>query len=1498
MLIFLLTILTLPTVGYFLIRQQSVQNYLVQRIASKISKFLGAPVTISSAKLDVFNNIIFTDFCVQTPHSDTILYAPKLEIKVNVFSISSKYLEIKKITMTNPEIRFYVDSLSVINFQFIVNKLEAKDTLRSAHPMMVSIREINLVNADFSLKSYYSTPKKYGINFSNLHLKPMNLKVTNFRIDRGVSMNIRNLSFADHSGFNLQKLTARFKIDKENLIFNNLNILLPQSDIEANQVALNFHSGKELKAGVFGKKVKMNVDMEPSAISTDDIAWFLPFLKDNHINAKVSGRFYGRFGDLKGKNLDITYGKRTKIKANLDINGLPDLPSSFIHLDIKSLYTTPEDIQSIRVPKNKNGRIILPPNFSRVAYITYKGKFTGFLNDFVAYGTIASNLGSLESDLSLKPDTSDYFSFNGRLKANQFDIGKFIDKSDIIGKISLNAQMNGVAGSLKNTRARFDGVVNSFFFNGYNYQNIKIDGLLANNTYDGSLSIADPNANLDFLGNVDLSDSIPKFNFKANIKGANLNALHFEKQDTSAFVSLYATADFAGNNIDNLNGEIKLWNSTLRRANKQIQINDFLLFTKTVKDTNRIILRSDLADAELWGKYQFKELKNSFIALTRHFLPSLVADQPVVGASKNNFKFEIEFKDSRQFTDFFVPGLYISKDSKLSGSYDPSRNYLDFDMTVPLLQHNSKKWYNASFNGRTIGNTFSVISGSNDLKLNNQVEMQNFSLAAEVKNDSLAMNLHWNNWDSISYKGNLIFAATFKPSNSHYLPSAKLQIKPSKFILKDTIWDLNSGLVNIDSTGIKIDKFLLSHTNQTIKIDGCICKDKDKALSAEFRNVDLGNISTILNTKKLLLNGIVNGGIDVSNFYDNPIFHASLTIDSLSINREPLGNTSVSAQYNNSDKEIKIQSISERGGLKILDIKGAYATTTKNLDFDIELDKLKADIFEPYISNIFSNIKGMASGSVKLTGNINDPQLDGSVKLQKASFVVNYTKTKYNFTHTIELKKNTFIFKNVEIFDNQTRANKALVNGHIEYRKLKDIYSDIRINATNFNCLNTQEKDNNIYYGQAYATGNIRIQTSPKGVVMDIDATSDPNTVISIPLTTKAGQNTESGFIHFVKKYTAARPFDQYEIDNPIESRKNSLSTKFNLNCNLHATPDAGIQIIFDQKLGDMIRGSGSGDINIVLDGGTFNMYGTYTIDEGSYTFTLPNVLISWPFVVERGGKITWDGSPFDAIIDVNAVYTVRKASLYQLTADENYKNPVTVDCKLHMTDKLLSPSIQYDINLPYASQQDKNLLETYINTDEAKSRQFLSLLFSKNFMSDPNANTVASSPFGITAATSTGFEFLSTQVSRMLSQFSKDVEIGFNYRPGDKVTTAQAEMIFGTQLINDRLILNGNVDVGGNNQVLAANKNTSNIVGEGNIEFKLNEKGKFRLKAFNRSNQQSSSMLSDFSPYTQGVGLFYKEDFNSFKDLMKNYFDKLFGRKEEKPKPVEENTDESGGEE
>jgi hypothetical protein len=65
-------------------------------------------------------------------------------------------------------------------------------------------------------------------------------------------------------------------------------------------------------------------------------------------------------------------------------------------------------------------------------------------------------------------------------------------------------------------------------------------------------------------------------------------------------------------------------------------------------------------------------------------------------------------------------------------------------------------------------------------------------------------------------------------------------------------------------------------------------------------------------------------------------------------------------------------------------------------------------------------------------------------------------------------------------------------------------------------------------------------------------------------------------------------------------------------------------------------------------------------------------------------------------------------------------------------------------------------------------------------------------------------------------------------------------------------------------------------------VEYLLNEKGTFRVSAFNESNNNAIIQDNNRGQYTQGVGISYKEDFHNLEDFkLAQFFANLFRKKE-----------------
>jgi len=526
-------------------------------------------------------------------------------------------------------------------------------------------------------------------------------------------------------------------------------------------------------------------------------------------------------------------------------------------------------------------------------------------------------------------------------------------------------------------------------------------------------------------------------------------------------------------------------------------------------------------------------------------------------------------------------------------------------------------------------------------------------------------------------------------------------------------------------------------------------------------------------------------------------------------------------------------------------------------------------LFNPYVSSIFSDLRGLASGNATLSGTLKQPVLNGELNLQKTAFTVDYLKARYNFTEKILIENNNIFFKDIRIYD--PKGNSAYLNGAIRNRYLKDFRFDLNIRSEDFLCMNTTQQDNKMFYGTAYATGVIKIVGPPKNMNIDITATTAKNTSIKIPLSNE-GELNKYNFITVINDYA------DIEVETNSQNYQVDLSG-LQINMILEVTPDAEVQIIFDPKLGDIIKGRGNGNLDMKISTtGNFVMYGEYTIEEGDYLFTLQN-FINKKFTIESGGKILWAGDPLDATIDIVANYRTR-ASLSDLlgTDDERSRTKILVDDRLTMTGKLMLPDVKYDIYLPSSDEATRLILSNAIHSSEDLNKQFISLLIQNRFVPyNPGGHSSGSSSGSgySNAAGVNASEFLSNQLSNWLSQISNDVDVGVNYRSNREMKSDEVQVALSTQLFNDRLTINGSVDVATN----AAAYATDNIVGEFDIDYKITKNGKFRIKTYNHAN---NDMLYENASYTQGLGVFYKEEFSTFGELMRRYWRAVFGVKEE----------------
>ncbi len=786
----------------------------------------------------------------------------------------------------------------------------------------------------------------------------------------------------------------------------------------------------------------------------------------------------------------------------------------------------------------------------------------------------------------------------------------------------------------------------------------------------------------------------------------------------------------------------------------------------------------------------------------------------------------------------------------------------------------SLTWENVNLNLNGNKNGLNLEAGGKSLTMGERINLENFTVLANAASDTAGIYLRWNNWQDLQYKGSINALARITRPTGNLHPHVEIGIRPSDIVTNDTMWTIQPGIINIDSTSLKFNNLAINHKNEYLRIDGALSENPADELHVMFNRFNLANLNGITATSGYYLGGTLNGDATLAHFYSNPLFTSLLKIDSLVINNEMLGSTQISSSWDDPRKAIVLDAYALRDNLKTINIKGEYLPADQGkLDFNLDLEKLRLNLFNPYVRTIFSDLRGIASGKATLTGTLSKPLLNGEFNLQKTSFTVNYLKTRYNFSEKVQIENNNIYFKDIRVYD--PKGNSAYLNGAIRNRYLKDFVLDLNIRSDNFLCLNTTLADNKLFYGTAYATGVIKITGPPKSIFMDITATTEKNTSVKIPLS-NSGELNEYPYIKVNDLGNESRAKDkesEYQVD------LSGIQIRFKL----IVTPDADVQIIIDPKLGEIIKGKGYGNLDMRINtSGNFLMSGDYVIEQGDYLFTLQK-LINKKLTIEPGGTIHWDGDPLDATIDIIANYRT-KASLSDLLGTETDQK-VIVDDRVTMTGKLMSPDIKYDIYLPNADEETRMKVSGAMTTSEEQSRQFISLLMTNRFYLNQDrkgqiTGNTAASPYAGAAGVNFS-ELLSNQLSNWLSQIVNDMDVDINYRSNREMNSDEVQLALSYPLFNDRLTINGSVDLSTN----AAKNATDEIVGEFDIDYKLTKNGKLKLKTYNHAN--NDMVYEGNSTYTQGLGLTYKEEFNTFGELWRRYVQAIFGKKEEEPAPV-----------
>jgi hypothetical protein len=1439
----------LLTIGFFLVRTPSVQTWMAQKLASHLSKELHTKVSIDYLSIDFFTRLNLKGLYIEDQKNDTLIYAGELKINSRMFRPFKYQINLRSLELQNAYVNLkkYKGDEN-LNIDFLINYFATGDTATTDEAWRIRTGNFDIFNSAFSYADLNKERNAKGFDADHLRIFNLTANIDDLVIfGDSIRAEIDKLSFAEQSGFYLNELSASFLFDQKQLLLENLALITPQSILRS-RIELSYDNKQDISD--FVGKVNIRSSVEEAKISLRDIAYFVPDLEGIDRNVELSGDLRGTIDQIRGRNIDIKYADNTRFKGNISLTGLPEIHETFIDLVIEDFTTSKTDLNTIPIPPFAPGHTLtVPENIATLGLINFKGKFTGFLNDFVAYGNINTSIGYISSDLNLKVNEDKSSSYSGRLAAGNFDLGKYFNNEELLGKVTFDARLRGSGLTLDRIRARLDGNIASVTINNYTYTNIGVNGQFSRNEFTGQLAVNDQNIDLDFNGSIDFSGKLPVFDFTANLKRADLAGLKLVKSDTTALLSTTLLMHFSGSKIGNFEGSVIAGNTQFNNGEGIYEVKNISLISGFENGDRTLVLESDLMDARIKGNFDLEELPGSFENLIAYYIQTY-PDVDSRGLSAQVFTFEAELKETSPLTDLFVSKLKIKPETIIKGNYNSAVNDFELQLSSPGVTYDKLSANEIKLNAATGAGKINAAFTANKFFTGDEVLFDNLQISSSSQSNGVRTNFYAISGDTASTKIDVTGDLTFTKISRYYL-----SLLPGEIIINNTPWHISAdNEITIDSTYLAFRNFALSHQQQSVAVNGIVSDNPDDRAVVQFFDFDLNNFKPILSAAGIDISGIINGQAEIASAFRKFKVNADITVDNFTFTGDTLGTLIINTAFDHGSDVVEADIAIVQSTIKNIEITGKYYINRKenNLDFDVDITKLYMTIFQPYVKGVFSDIRGVLSAKLKVTGTLDNPDITGTALLQKTTFLMDYLQTRYTFTHNVVFTKEYIGFNNLVLYD--IYGNQSVATGRIYHKSFKQERVDITVASNKFMILNTKALDNTLFYGVGFTTGVLNLSGTFANLILDASARTERGTQINIPLSNPE-EVYSSTFIRFVVKDTA-------EVVPPVYVADLS---GIQLNLDLEVTPDAEIQLIFDDKIGDILRGTGNADIRMGIDFlGDFKMYGNYTIESGDYLFTLQNV-INKRFRLEQGGTISWNGDPYDADVNLFAIYRAR-ASLQDLFGEtDSISRRVPVNIRMHLTNKLMNPNVAFNIEVPNSDPTFESQMRNVISSDQEMNRQVFSLLVMNRFA--PPTGFSTSYTAGAAANIS---ELLSNQFSNWFSQIVPNFDFGVNYRAGDAISSEELEVLLSTELFNERIVIDGNVGV-------AKDQYTSNIVGDFTVEYKVSPDGRFRVKAFNRSN--ALNLLNDRAPYTQGIGVFYREEFDTLKDLLKRY-----SRKKDQP--------------
>jgi hypothetical protein len=1406
------------------------------------------PITIGGLYVKPFKSVVLENLVVLDLQKDTLAKFPNFLVDLNRLSLKERILDVKTVKIDNGN--FFLKDLKdgTSNLDFIIDYFDSPAPLNrpKRKKFQFLFDQIILNNVAFKYKNLKFNNVVKGVNFEDIEVSKLNGIFENLNTkDHVLQANIKDLTLHEKSGFYLKNLTTLASIDTNAIELQHLLLVTGRTRL-TDYFQMKFNRFKDFNDYV--NKVYMKANFKDSQISSRDIAFFAPELNKMKLDLAIDGRITGYVNDLKARKLAVKAGNATYIKGDFNMKGLPNWEKTFMDMKIEMAATNKKDLDEILTDITGQKMKSIPVIVNKFGNVNFNGSFTGFQNDFIAYGEFKTKIGRIKSDVNMKIDKKGIPSYVGNVETFDFNLGELLGEKQL-GKITSELYVKGKGIDIKDLTEELKGEISYIDFNNYRYRNVKVNGTFEKKYFDGNLKINDKNVQLDFDGGVNLNPQLPIFN--------KLKALNLYKD--SLMVDATFSTNFSGNNLDNIQGNLSIQKIRLDNVKGVYNVDSVQLIANGLGESRSLSIKSDILDASINGQYDLNTIVSYYKAIAKTYVPSL--ETTIIKYNTQIFNFRLNVKRFEPIAELVLPGLTIEDQALLIGNFDSRNNTATLNGSIKKVSYRGITANNIIIDESTTSDQLQAIITADRVDLNDSLYIKNVNIANLLRNDSLALNIKLSNADDanqLDLNGLVEFASGV---------TAKISVLPSDLKINNENWTIQEKVsINFNEGKTQITKFDLSNGSQLVTVDGILSDNPEDLLLVGFKDFNLKTLNPFFKTVGVKLSGNLNGKTRLYNVMKSVSLKDSLTIDSLGFNGTYIGNLTDTSSFDLSKKVATIYTQILTDQKETLKAVGSLDLNEKNIDLAVRLEESKLTVLEPLLSNLVSNLKGNISADLTVTGNLEKPVINGDISFDEGQMTVNYLKTTYIINDEVQV--NNTIINLDELVLNDLDGNEAVATGTVNLNDINNPDIQAELVATNFMALNTTSKDNPVYYGKAYASGKFSFRGPTDDMTIDIDAKAEKGTIFNLPLNSSETVS-DKDFITFVSKDTTK-----------ITERKSSFNgLKMNFKLKVDPNSTTNIYTILGK-----LSGRGNAELELKINSlGDFEMKGDYIIETGIFDFTAQEV-INKRFDIRQGGTIRWTGNPTMAQINLKAIYSLR-ASLNDLytaanrDVSSNANQRVQTEVEMGLTESLLQPKIDLDIFFP-ANPAVKEELQAYFNDGDNLNIQAFSLIIQRRFAPGTGRENIGQQLGSV--GTSTATELIFNQFNNLLSALNLNF-VDINIR---SLNEASASF----KLFDGRVIVNaGIIDRQSINDFTPIGFNRDNVGREVEILGLIKKDGTLVGKIANKPPTQQSIFANpgiDQNANVNSLGLIYNQQFDSFSEFLQKVTGKY--KRDQKKKEAE----------